>query len=244
MQPQEGREGLTVPVTCIFCSAPSTSREHALPEWIANRFGLRGGYLEERVSLGLVPNKQKPSIASYRRKMVCECCQRHFMLLENQVCDLLDSMGHGEQENCIAAETQLVLARWAAKTAYAILGFNRVVERTPRSHRVYLRQTGTPVGNVYVGIGRQPEMDVRVVIRGAHLGGSGRSEQPTSYDVVFSFGVILFKVFSVYPPDTHDAFAIHEKGLVHIWPPSNRPLVWPTKPALSADAASSWVPLA
>ena len=108
---------------CVFCRKKATTKEHALPGWVANRFDLRGTFLTTYAEGGNVTKRRQPiSAKSMRRKMFCGECQEHFKHLEDRVIPILEPMGKGSAV-VLDREQQDVLAAWGAKTACAFFGF-------------------------------------------------------------------------------------------------------------------------
>lgn len=106
---------------CVFCAAPANSREHVVPAWISKRFGITEMLsAQDAFIVGGTRPSQPISFASYRARVMCEECNRHFKRLEDAVIPLLVPMGRGVLLS-LNRDSQRLLARWASKTALALM---------------------------------------------------------------------------------------------------------------------------
>ena len=107
---------------CIFCGERANSREHAIPRWIGKRLGMRSIELEALYSFNApIRRKQPIMFGSHRERIFCEACNKHFKHLEDEACNLVEWMARG-QSLALGTSEQDVLARWGAKTGYALFG--------------------------------------------------------------------------------------------------------------------------
>jgi hypothetical protein len=107
--------------SCVFCGAPANSREHVVPAWISKRFGITELLsAEDAFIVGGTRPTQPISFASYRARVMCHDCNRHFKHLEDAVIPLLVPMGRGLTLS-LNRESQRLLALWATKTAVALM---------------------------------------------------------------------------------------------------------------------------
>ncbi|HEX5990135.1 MAG TPA: hypothetical protein VFY75_07980 [Solirubrobacterales bacterium] len=141
--------------TCIFCGARADSMEHVIPAWIAKRLDIRGQVEPRRtMQIGRAPRRQPISFGSYRARIFCGDCNKHFHHLEDEVIPWLVPMARGVPVS-LGAESRAVIARWAVKTAMALLsaepGDQDIV---PRAHRKALREEGRVVADTWVGLFR------------------------------------------------------------------------------------------
>jgi hypothetical protein len=140
---------------CIFCGARADSMEHVIPAWIAKQLAIKGK-IEPRnaMQIGRAPRRQPISFASYRARIFCAGCNKHFHHLEDEVIPWLVPMARGVPMS-LGAESQAVIARWAVKTAMALLsaepGDQDIV---PLSHREALRDEGRVLADTWVGFFR------------------------------------------------------------------------------------------
>lgn len=231
--------------TCLFCPQKATTREHALPEWIANRFGLRGVFLYTYTEGGNVFRKQPISVKSMRRLMLCEPCQIHCKHLEDRTIPILERMGNGESLTLTGAD-QDILAEWGAKTAYAIFGFLRSEAVIPIDHRYIVRQRGLPARHVFVAFG---SYDGPVdVFASAFPIEDEAGVKRDAYNAVAAFGKVILKVFSVIEPSPHDTYRIPVHRAIQVWPPWKTPVEWPLPISINGNNLDmrdfiGWVPV-
>jgi hypothetical protein len=107
--------------SCVFCAAPANSREHVVPAWVSKRFGITEFLsAEDAFIVGGTRPTQPISFASYRARVMCHGCNRHFKHLEDAVIPLLVPMGRGLALS-LDRDSQRLLALWASKTALALM---------------------------------------------------------------------------------------------------------------------------
>lgn len=244
-------EVVGVASACIFCERKASSKEHAIPAWIAKRFDLKGEFLGEIEVIHTEPRKQHVSIASHRAMVFCDACQRHFKVLEDRVCDLLTSMARREPLR-LDAEQQAMLARWGAKTAYALIACerrpdgSRRVDEIPIEHRWPVRWGQTPA-HIYVAYANYGEEPVRLTVGTPTLDDAVGNDARRTYNAVLAFGQVLLKVFSVFEPAEDDQFGfpLHEGNPVfgQVSPARSPEIVWPPKVAVTGADAFDFVPL-
>jgi hypothetical protein len=112
---------------CLFCDHKANSREHIFPDWINKIFNPNaiGPVDAEVVQYGpdgtVVNTWPTKKVAGHRHRIVCECCngstQQGWMCdLEGEVSPILTPIIRGFPTDLSQIE-QLLVARWAAKTA-------------------------------------------------------------------------------------------------------------------------------
>jgi hypothetical protein len=237
--------------TCIFCENKADSKEHAIPKWIAKRFGLKGEFLGEIASIHAPAKKQHTSIGSHRAMILCNRCQSHFGRLENAVANTLTAMGRGESL-ILDAEKQELLGRWGAKTAMTLIAAERDddgtrrIEEIPRAHRLPIRW-GTVPEHIYVAYGSYDDQGVRLTLGTPMLEEIPGDYSARTYNAVFAFGQVLLKVFSVFEPTERDRFGLPllrgQPVLTQMWPPRFPEVVWPLANRIGGEDAFMFVPL-
>ncbi len=122
---------------CLFCDHTANSREHIFPDWVNTIFPpVPGGGAEvvQYSANGTIVNKWPSNkVAGHRAKVVCKCCNGAIKPgwmseLEGEIKHLLKGMIEGKPGGLTPVQ-QLLLARWAAKTAMvgeSIMKFPRV----------------------------------------------------------------------------------------------------------------------
>jgi hypothetical protein len=107
---------------CAFCDRPGDSREHVIPEWLSRRLGIDAEMPAEVAFRVRARRRRKQAISfgGYRAPVMCVPCNEHLGRLEEAVIPLLGPMAKGIRL-VLAADSQQLLALWAAKTAIALL---------------------------------------------------------------------------------------------------------------------------
>lgn len=227
---------------CIFCGAKANSREHAIPKWIAKRFGLRGVFLQQ-IATNMTPERQNISVASFRRRIFCSDCNRHFKHLEDAVIPVLEPMGRGEQRT-LSRDHQQTLALWGIKTTLAILAASKIEpsEFVPEAHRARVRLDGIPPDDSWVGF--CPWHGPVALYAGVLPWEFEDSDRPLggdAYGVMFSFGGVIMKVvgFPKTPPEPLRPGG-HGDNIIAVWPPAEQvdEREWPPYGGLAWDLRS------
>jgi hypothetical protein len=140
---------------CMFCRARADSMEHVIPAWIAKRLEISEQIEPRRaLQIGRPPRRQPISFGSYRARIFCASCNEHFHHLEDEVIPWLVPMARGVPMS-LGVDSQAVMARWAVKTAMALLsaepGDQDIV---PWPHREALRDGGRVIADTWVGFFR------------------------------------------------------------------------------------------
>jgi hypothetical protein len=164
---------------------------------MAKRFGLRGRFLHPAEGVGPVQRRRQPiSIASHRKRIFCDGCQKHFKLLEDAVIPFLALMGLGKPVT-LTVERQQLLAAWGAKTAYALIGSEGSLgDVGPQDHRYYLRQNGVPATEVYVAYAPWAGSN-NLFVGESELQGSSVYAPETTYGAVLTINKLALKVFGI-----------------------------------------------
>jgi hypothetical protein len=216
--------------SCIWCGARANSHEHAIPAWMSKQLGIKammGGW-----TIGLPPSRHLISFASYRHRIFCKPCNAHFGKLEEAVIPLLVPMAKG-RTLVLDADSQALLALWAAKTAMALLASkSELRELVPQDHRDSVRYASKPPAECWVGYFPWHGREV-------FTGGEGTiddNREPPSryrtYGEVFVFGTVGFKVMGIIdpPPDPY-VLALDEPYICQFWPPTPGMIIWPPEVA-------------
>jgi hypothetical protein len=196
---------------------------------MAKRFGLRGRFLYTiPMGEGIQLRRSQPiSIASYRKRIFCDGCQKHFKLLEDAVIPFLAPMGLGKPVT-LHAERQKLLAEWGAKTAYALIASEGSLgDVGPQDHRYYLRQNGIPATEVYVAYAPWAGSNT-LFVGEAELQGSSVYAPETTYGAVLAIEKLALKVFGITDTRlTHPILSGDRPSLKQVWPPLDRLIHWP-----------------
>lgn len=231
---------------CLFCAEKATTKEHIIPKWIAKEFGLQGAFLGATTKDARQARKQDISFKSHRKKFFCECCQKHFKLLEDAVIPLITPMGH-KRRTTLSADDQRLIARWTAKTGFGLIASEPGNETVvPEWQRYGLRESDRPPEGVWVGVALYQglaQKDVRVNLDESR----GNEHQPRSmYSGWLSFASVGFKAFGVDEVRLDDQWSQHY-GITQFWPPLQDTIEWPPHVGVRGNgitAAQNLIPLA
>jgi hypothetical protein len=218
---------------CIFCDAKANSREHAIPAWIGKRFGMRAVKLSPIYTFNLQHLRKQPVVfGSHRERICCKGCNEHFKYLEDDAIPVVEWMARGKSITLGTAE-QDVLARWGAKTGYALIAAEKDFrELLPVEHRRMLRDEGKVHPLTWVGYA---SWNGSAHKHGGDHSLSGRPEEPTvrSYGAILTFAQLAFKVFGLYAPVPRHTLLFDTASLKQVHPPLDRPIAWPLWPPAS-----------
>jgi hypothetical protein len=211
----------------VFCEKDGSTKEHIIPKWIAKNCGLRGVFLGATTEDARQSRKQPISMGGHRQRFFCEECQEHFRDMENVVKPLVVPMCRYESIPFDASQQRL-LARWATKTAYALIASEKGAEQVvPKSQRVELRKSDSPPAGTWVAFALYDglaQKDVQV-----HLDeppGGSEDESRVIYSAFLAFGRVAFKVVGVDKSRDSDVW-LRFLGLTRFWPPDVGLVEWP-----------------
>src|SRR6266511_4904876 len=146
---------------CFYCGAPATSREHAIPKWIARH--LKQTHLAlEHVQAHNVIQREMIAFADYAGYILCDDCNHHLLRPhENAVKPLLIPLIDGARPT-FNEKDQAILAGWGAKVACNLLAIERKRRGVPKRHRTHLLKYAVPHEDCFVGYGRYSAGGVRI----------------------------------------------------------------------------------
>lgn len=224
--------------TCVFCEKPGSTKEHIIPKWIAKNCGLQDVFLGATTDDARRSRKQAISFKSHRQRFFCHDCQEHFRDLENIVKPLVTPMCRGEPASFDRSQ-QRTIARWAAKTAFALIASEAGAEDVvPKQQRLALRQRDSPPEGVWVAFALYDglaQKDVQIHLDEA--ASDTEDEARTFYLAFLSFGWVAFKVVGVDKVRPSDQW-VRFYGLTQFWPPDpiNDVIEWPPRVGIRGDA--------
>jgi hypothetical protein len=176
---------------------------------------------------GASPRRHPISFASHRERIFCKDCNYHFKHLEDEAADLVTWMAKGRPIQ-LGSREQSVLARWGAKTAYALIAAEEAGrEAVPLEHRTTLREQN--VVHPYTWIGYTAwggRVHKAITTLDYELAGFGTVYV---FNVILTFRSLLLKVsgFDKLMPGheigSHDAVG-------QVTPRVHRVIPWPNSP--------------
>lgn len=180
---------------CIFCGARADSMEHVIPAWISKQLGIKERIdMDGSIQIGRQVRRQPISFASYRARIFCAGCNEHFHHLEDEVIPLLVPMAKGIVMS-LAPDSQALLARWAVKTAIALLSAEPGDQgMVPHAHRTALRSENRIAADTWVGFFRWHGSPV--LLNGQGVASNPRSTEPPlkTYSALLAFEGLGFYV--------------------------------------------------
>lgn len=215
---------------CVFCGqeiAPGErSREHVVPQWLLDHLDIRQAAITPAHTKpdGALVSQRSHTLENLQEGRVCETCNTGWMsTLETQAKPLLIPLFSGDKTVVeLTADERTTVARWAAKTTFALNSASNYLKNVPVEHFTAIRTEFPPGVAVY---GQQHYNTLPFywlqtsawhmsVPRHARL----REAPPSSYKVTLQFGKLLLLV-------AHWPLAGWRYGL---WPGIHVPL-WPQK---------------
>jgi hypothetical protein len=234
---------------CIFCGAKADSMEHVVSAWISKQLGIKKFLYPDRAPRrGDVGRASQPiSFASFRARIFCKGCNKHFKGLEDQVMPVIVPMARGRSIS-LDRETQALLALWAAKTAIALIATDpKLRDLVPMEHRRAVREESRLPDDIMVGLCAWRGEPAISIGHGGITNPRGEKQKRSAYMAVLAFAGFGFFVTgfsdSIRPGEIIDG----ERPPVHqFWPPRTPLFNWP--PSISADerilpGLAGWVPL-
>jgi hypothetical protein len=225
---------------CIFCGDRANSMEHVIPAWISKQLGIRETIeMEGSIQIGRQARRQPISFGSYRARIFCANCNTHFHHWEDEVIPLLVPMAKGIPMS-LAPDSQAILARWAVKTAIALLSAEPGdQDMVPIAHREALRKKGRVIADTWVGFFRWHGSPVLITGQGATSGPTTSGPSLKGYVALLAFEGFGFHVTAYdkkLPPGKALggdqppllSFLPTRTDMIH-WPPpqtDNRMLPW------------------
>jgi hypothetical protein len=183
----------------------------------------------------------KPSLPL---KRLCKACNNGWMSrLENEVKPVIESILDDKLE-AIDALAQLILARWAVKTAMVIEAVD--TDRPwfySETERSFMRDTQTIPQRTSVWIAKcvlHPNIYSAAKDLQTSLDNSGvRAFATTMAFGSFAFQVVSIKTPAEIPATTGVTYDVSDgpwnQTLVQVWPESEKPLVWPPPYGLEGE---------
>jgi len=246
---------------CIFCGGNSGSRitkEHIFGEWLKKFFprdettNHKSFYIEWPDESGPRPAREKWTqgqghVGSKKLLVLCRVCNNERLSgLEDRAKSALPPLIVGDRSNLPPAE-QSVLATWAAKTAMVVEHSKPIDSGIPQEARSWLLANMTPPSEKWfvwiAAYGGKKWRDLSI-----YQSRVGLSDAPVSrpsaaphYAQATTFGVghVLFCVVSSNSPAIEIFRGRETEGVLQVWPPQDRSILWPPRRVLNDDEANA-----
>jgi hypothetical protein len=232
----------------VFCPARANSKEHAIPEWISKRRGVRDFLPADSAFVvgAMEPRTQPISFASYRARVLCTDCNTHFKHLEDAVIPLLVPMARGISLS-LDVTSRSRLALWAHKTAIALLAATpELRDAVPNEHRRAVRDNDHAHPDVWVGFFSWRGGPVLGTAQGSITNPKTRRRACDSYLAFLTFAQVGFAVVGLSDPsELNQVVGGQIPRALQFWPPTPGLDFWPP-PALDNSvlpALLNFVPL-
>lgn len=230
--------------SCVFCGleiAPGErSREHVIPQWLLDHLGIRRAAITPSHTKpdGTVVSQRSHTLENLQEGRVCERCNTGWMsTLETEAMPLLVPLFSGDKTVVeLTAPERVTVARWAAKTTFALNSASNYLKNVPPEHFTAIR-TAFPRGLAVFGQQHHNTLPFYWLQTSAwHMTvpehSRIREAPPSSYKVTLQFGKLLLLV-------AHWPLEGWRYGL---WPGIHVPL-WPqTGPIVGITPASDEFP--
>jgi hypothetical protein len=223
--------------TCIYCGAPATSKEHAIPKWIPRYFGLQREVMEHTRARG-IPRIASVRFDDYAGRFYCrDCHTRVNRTIENPAIPVLKRLfplGAGT----LQPEEQQLLAAWGAKTAYAVWGRMQKRRGVAVAHRRQLIKSGSPHRHVYVSYSRCTGDRIRVIFARTEIKSAQDGATTWVYDCVLALGNVAIKVWGPAEPARNTKYKTPTSLAARVWPPDVEIGRWPPGRVLDDDGVT------
>ena len=184
-----------------------------------------GDRLREAIDAAIA-ERSELSMADYSACSLCSACAEALAELDAEAVPLLEPMVEGAARR-YSPEEQVVLARWGARAAYAVLAVERKSVGVPRSHRRAVRERRTPHENVFVGYGRHRPNQIGVLAARLLIPLEEEGDGVEAYSVLAVFGHLALKVFGIHRRAASTRVKAPEGLIVRFWPPQEEEVAWP-----------------
>lgn len=240
-----------MPSRCGFCGALGVTKEHVWPDW------LRKVILESRTSSGKkrfraeiesggAAKQFKSESLEMTVKMPCRSCNNGWMsALESQGKEFITGMADRGQTTLLTRDRQIVLSRWAVKTAmvYEFTSPECETKYFTEVERLAFKERLEIPENVWVWTGRY---DGARPMHSLQRRARGRKPEkdviriPTIYSHTFSANFVALQVFAYRRTEgnlSQAASATRKERLMQIWPlDSTNMISWPPNITIDDDA--------
>jgi hypothetical protein len=228
---------------CIFCGEPAKSVEDAWPQWLIRLFE---DHTREKIVIGHMKAdlSLRPTNRIKIRHTVCErrCNNGWMSRLESEAKPIMTPLVIDQTGATLTSTSQLVLARWAVKTAMILDHFNPSSFFTSQDTTHIFQHQTPPASILAVWMGRCSEFigfsDGKLL-----RGETRRGEPATGYVATMVFGHLVLQFVAIHT-NTKVIAPIHRRTLdakngpwqvAQLWPSDLRPITWPPTPFSFSD---------
>jgi hypothetical protein len=243
---------------CFWCGEVGLTREHLVPRWLSNELvelfpwpeGYRFGYMfttkHGASDLRLHPG-QADALPQLVVRKVCAACNNGWMArLEHDARPLVSNLISGGSRR-LAADDQLLLARWSSKTAALLDAYSKYTLVFGDTDLDQIRLDGHAPMSWHIRLAYRSEMQPQPVViyitsHRADPVGTGidldhDAIEPNAFSVTFGFGRLAIAVVGGPGVDNPARWVRGGDFPLMVWPPSARGLAWPpSAPRLNGDA--------
>jgi len=235
---------------CCFCNTTiteaSASREHVVPRWLQKHLDIENESVEPTLTAlpdGTELKKRRHPVSQLKTGGICKACNNGWMSqLESEVQPVLLRFVEGsvETSRLIRAERR-VLARWAAKTAYA-LDAGGLERRVPGEHLTVVRENDgrLPSGVAVFATTHEPTRKWYFAGGGTwrHAALSEEARQRVvdeSYKIALQFGHAILVV--AHWPLAGWNFRVEKEQLAKLWPATSQVAVYAHPSPMTSDTS-------
>lgn len=246
---------------CIFCGGASgarISKEHVFGFWLRDLFPRdkttthKSVYVQWPDEAGPQPAYEKWShgqghVGSKKLRVLCQRCNNvQLGRLEEWAKEALLPLIVGNRANILPGGQQL-LATWAAKTAMIAEHFRPIDSGIPQDDRTWLLQKMAPPRKgwfvwiaAYNGTAWR-DLAIYQGRMGVSLTPVARPSAAPHYAQATTFGLghVLFCVVSSSAPAIEQFAGREAQGMIQIWPPQERSILWPPSRLLNDHDANA-----
>jgi hypothetical protein len=179
--------------------------------------------------LNVEPRKQPVIFGTHRERILCKECNHHFKHLEDDAIPVIEWMARGRSIK-LGEDEQDVLARWGAKTGYALIAAEKDLrDLVPMEHTRMLREEGKVHPLTWVGYCSWIGTTFKF---GGDQSLKTREERTIrAYGAILTFAKLALKVFGIYEPVPRHDLLYDTDALKQVTPPLDRHISWPLFPA-------------
>jgi hypothetical protein len=243
---------------CTFCGGFKISKEHVFPDWLKELFPRDADTTHTATHfdwpknfITKVPIEKRKyrqgHVGAQKVRVVCERCNNGWLsALEEHTKPILLPLISGENCN-LPLNSQTALATWAVKTSMTAEYLRPRDKGITQDERTWLMEYQVPPLNWFVWIATYDDetwQNLRIYQNRGRLDDTPVSDASRAkyyiQSTTFGIGHVLFLTISSTFPEIGDKFTGREvDGLIQIWPPRPRSIIWPLARVLADPQANA-----